>query len=120
MPTRRSGRSRRHPQKREAADRFRLSAGQGVNFRVFRKPAELLFGKGQPSVDGDLEDPCDPFDELHLCTAFHEPCLRTEGPRFIVSRHAVFDPDFHHTHLTGSPIESYHGGTLLAIPHSQV
>ena len=78
------------------------SANQGVDLGVFRKPAELLFGEFELSVDGDFENPSDSFDELHLLrTAFDEPRPRTEGPWFIVSRHAVFDSDLHSRHLQG-------------------
>jgi hypothetical protein len=73
-----------------------LPASQSIDLSVFGKPAELLLGEDEPPVDGDLEDAGNPFDELDLfCAAFHEPGLRTEGPRFIVSGHAVFDPDLH-------------------------
>jgi hypothetical protein len=73
-----------------------LSACQSVDFRVFRKPAELFLRKDELSVDGDFEHARHAFDELDFfCTALHESGLRTEGPRFIVSRHAVFDPDLH-------------------------
>src|SRR5205814_9579438 len=51
---------------------------------------------------GDFEHTSDPFDELHLFrTEFHKPRPRTEGPWFIVSRHAVFDSDLHSRHLRG-------------------
>ena len=79
-----------------------LSANQGVDLGVFRKPAELLFGEFELSVDGDFENPRDSFDEPHLLrTAFDEPRPRTEGPWFIVSRHAIFDSDLHSRHLRG-------------------
>src|SRR5215469_98431 len=76
-----------------------LSAHQSIDLAVFGKPAELFLGEDEPAVDGDLEYAGNPFDELDLlCAAFHEPGLRTEGPRFIVSGHAVFDPDLHCCH----------------------
>ena len=78
------------------------SANQGVDLGVFRKPAELLLGEFELSVDGDFENPRDSFDELHLLrTAFDEPRPRTEGPWFIVSGHAIFDSDLHSRHLRG-------------------
>lgn len=45
---------------------YRLAAYQGVDLGVFRKPAELFFGEGEAPIDGDLEDTCNPFDELDL------------------------------------------------------
>ena len=94
-----------------------LSANQGVDLGVFRKPAELLFGEFELSVDGDFENPSDSFDELHLLrTAFDEPRPRTEGPWFIVSRHAIFDSDFHSRHLRGEGnVSSYHLPAPIAI-----
>src|SRR5215467_15349322 len=94
-----------------------LSARQSIDLGVFRKPAELLLGEDQPSVDGDLEDAGNPFDEFDLfCAAFHEPGLRTEGPRFIVSGHAVFDPDLHCSYLMQQLMtRGYHGRTVSAI-----
>ena len=81
----------------------RLYAHQGIDLSIFRKSAELFLGESEPTVYGDLEYTGDPFDELDLLrAAFHEPGLRTEGPRFIVSRHAVFYPDFHCTDLIRS------------------
>jgi hypothetical protein len=81
----------------------RLSAHQGIDLSIFRKSAELFLGESEPTVYGDLEYTGDPFDELDLLrAAFHEPGLRTEGPRFIVSRHAVFYPDLHCTDLIRS------------------
>jgi hypothetical protein len=78
------------------------SANQGVDLGVFRKSAELLLGEFELSVDGDLENTSDSFDELHLLrTAFHKPRPRTEGPWFIVSRHAIFDSDLHSRHHRG-------------------
>ena len=77
-----------------------LSANHGVDLGVFRKPAELFLGELELSVDGDLEDTGDPFDQLDLLrTAFQKPRPRTEGPGFIVSRHAIFDSDLHRRHL---------------------
>jgi hypothetical protein len=79
---------------------YRSAANQGVDLGVFRKPAELFFREGKPTIDGDFKNTGDPFDELDLFgTAFHEPCPRTEGPWFIVSGHAVFDSDLHCRHL---------------------
>ena len=79
---------------------FNSSANQGVYLSVFRKPAELFLGEFELSVDGDFEDTRDPFDELDLFRApFHKSCPRTEGPWFIVSRHAIFDSDLHGCHL---------------------
>jgi len=94
-----------------------LSANQGVDLGVFRKPAELLFGEFELSVDGDFENPSDSFDELHLLrTAFDEPRPRTEGPWFIVSRHAIFDSDLHSRHLRGEGnVSSYHLPAPIAI-----
>jgi len=93
------------------------SANQGVDLGVFRKSAELLLGEFELSVDGDLENTSHPFDELHLLsTAFHEPRPRTEGPWFIVSRHAIFDSDFHSRHLRGEGnVSSYHLPAPIAI-----
>src|SRR5229473_356291 len=51
------------------------------------------------SVDGDLEDTGNPFDELDLGATFHQACPRTEGSRLIVSRYAVFDCYLHRRHL---------------------
>ncbi len=42
------------------------SANQGVDLGVFGKPAELLLGEFELSVDGDFENTGDPFDELYL------------------------------------------------------
>jgi hypothetical protein len=78
----------------------RSSAGQGVDLGIFRKPTELFLGEFELSVDGDLENTGDSFDELNLLrTALDKPCPRTEGSWFIVSRHAIFDSDLHRCHL---------------------
>ena len=67
-----------------------------VDLGIFGEPPELLFRKRQAPVDGDLEHPGDPFDQLDLgAVFFYQSRPRTEGPRLVVSRHAVFDPDLH-------------------------
>ena len=93
---------------------YRSAANQGVYLGVFRKPAELFFGEGEPSVDGDLENTGDAFNELDLFgTSFQEPRPRTEGPRFIVSGHTVFDSDLHCLHLRAC--RTYHDPSPGAI-----
>ena len=78
----------------------RSAADQGVDLGVFRKPAELFLGEGEPAIDGDLEHTGDAFDELDfVCAPLQQPCPRTEGSWFIVSGHAIFDSDLHHRHL---------------------
>jgi hypothetical protein len=73
-----------------------LPAAQRIDLGVLGKPPEPLFRKRQPAIDGDFEDAAGAFDELDLgAELFDQPCPRTEGSRFIVSRHAIFDPDLH-------------------------
>ena len=91
---------RPEPTGQDALKICRLAADQGVDLGVFRKSAELIFGESETPVDGDLENTGHSLDELDLlCTSFHKPRPRTEGPWFIVSRYAVFDSDLHCRHL---------------------
>ncbi len=74
----------------------RLTVAQGVDFGVFGKTPELLFGEGELAVDGDLEHTARALNELDLgAVLFFELRPRTEGPGKVVSRNAVFDPDLH-------------------------
>ena len=85
---------------RDASKTYQLAANQGVDLGVFRKPAELFLGKGEPSVDGDLKHTGDSLDELDfVCASLQQPCPRTEGPWFVVSGHAIFDSNLHRRHL---------------------
>jgi hypothetical protein len=76
----------------------------------------LFLGESEPAIDSNLENTGDTFDELDLLrTSFHEPCPRTEGSRFIVSGHAVFDSDLHCCHLAKPTYTAYHAGPTDAI-----
>jgi len=60
--------------------RSNLAAAESVDLGVFRKPSELLFGKGELAVDGDFEHTARPFNELDLgAVLFFESRPRTEG-----------------------------------------
>src|SRR5438105_1462482 len=73
-----------------------LAAADRLDLFVGREPAGLLFREGEPAIDGDLEHPANPGHQLYLCAVFlFQLGLRTEGTRFIVSRLAPFDPNFH-------------------------
>jgi hypothetical protein len=62
-------RPRPDPEGQDALKILRLAANQGVDLGVFRKPAELFFGKDELPIDGDFENTGDPFDELDLFRA---------------------------------------------------
>src|SRR5487761_1266543 len=73
-----------------------LSAADGVDLFVGRKPAGLFLGIGKPAVDRDVEDATPARHQLDLGAVFcDQPVPRTEGPGLIVSRLAPIDPDFH-------------------------
>jgi hypothetical protein len=69
------------------------------------------------AVDCYLENAGYAFDEFDFFgTAFHQSGLRTEGSRFIVSRHAVFDPDLHFSRLSQQKAgERYHDPRRVAM-----
>jgi hypothetical protein len=71
-----------------AADRFYLLIG--------RKPPGSLFRESEPAINGNLKHPADPGHQLDIGAVFlFQPIPRTEGTRFIVSRLAPLDSDFH-------------------------
>jgi hypothetical protein len=73
-----------------------LPAADRVDLLVGRKPAGLLLRESEPAVDGNLEHAADPGHQLDIGTVFlNEPVPRTEGTRFIVSRLAPLDSNFH-------------------------
>ena len=74
----------------------RAGGAYRIDFLVGRKPPEGFFRKHQPAVDGNLERPANSRHQLDFgAVSLNQPCPRTEGPRFIVSRLAPLDPDFH-------------------------
>jgi hypothetical protein len=87
-----------------------LIATERVDFGVLGKPPELLFGKGELAVDGDLKNTADTFDEFDFGAVFlFKSRPRTEGSRKVVSRNAVFDPDLHRRSLSQkTTVELYH------------
>jgi hypothetical protein len=87
-----------------------LITTERVDFGILRKPPELLFGKGELAVDGDLKNTADTFNELDFGTVLlFKSRPRTEGSRKVVSRNAVFDPDLHRRSLSQkTTIELYH------------
>ena len=79
----------------ERADKGSAAAG-GLDLGVARKPAERLFRKGEPAIDRDLENAATALDQFDLgAVSLDQNIPRTEGSRFVVSGHAVFDPDLH-------------------------
>ena len=73
-----------------------LPSAYRVDLLVGRKPAGLLLRKGEPAIDGNLKHPADPGHQLDIGAVFLlQPIPRTEGTRFIVSRFAPLDSDFH-------------------------
>jgi hypothetical protein len=77
--------------------RLRRAGGTyGIDFLVGRKPPEGFFREHQAAVDGNLERPANSRHQLDFgAVSLNQPRPRTEGPRFIVSRLAPLDPDFH-------------------------
>ena len=73
-----------------------LPSAYRVDLLVGRKPAGLLLGESEPAIDGNLKHPADPGHQLDIGAVFLlQPIPRTEGTRFIVSRLAPLDLDFH-------------------------
>jgi hypothetical protein len=66
-----------------------------LDFLVGRETASLLLRIGEPPVDGDVEHTGHPRHQLDLGPVTLQYSPRTEGARFIVSRLAPLEPDFH-------------------------
>jgi hypothetical protein len=71
---------------------------QGGEFFLAGKAAQRLLRKSQCAVDRDLEDAAARLHEFDIGAQFAKFCSRTESPRFIVSLHAVFDPNLHRSY----------------------
>jgi hypothetical protein len=83
------------PASEERGNKGSAAAG-GLDLGVARKPAERLFRKGKPAIDRDLENAAAALDQFDLgAVSLDQDVPRTEGARFVVSGHAVFDPDLH-------------------------
>src|SRR3954464_668520 len=83
-----------------------------LDFLVSRKRPGLFLRVGEPPVDGDVEHAGHPGHQLDLGPVTLQYSPRTEGARFIVSRLAPLDPDFHAILLgpiTGLSQPSMHG-----------
>jgi len=73
-----------------------LSRADRVYFLIGWKPARLLLRESQAAADGNLKHPADPGHQLDIgAILLLEPVPRTEGTRFIVSRFAPLDTNFH-------------------------
>jgi hypothetical protein len=66
-----------------------------LDFLVGRKRPGLFFRVSEPPVDGDVEHAGYSGHQLDLGPVTLQYGPRTEGARFIVSRLAPVDPDFH-------------------------
>jgi hypothetical protein len=81
----------------------------GVDFLVGGKAAQRALGESGPAVHRDLENPAAALDEFDLVPGRLKPIPRTEGARFVVSGHAIFDADFHGASSEVFPISSVLG-----------
>ena len=71
-----------------------------VDLLVGRKPAGLLLRESESAIDGNLEHTTYSGHQLDIGAVFlDEPIPRTEGTRFVVSRLAPLDTDFHRSDL---------------------
>ena len=89
---------------------------KGVNFRVSRETAKLLFREHQPAIGDDLKDAVCTLDEFDLVGAFRQqPVSRTESAGLVVSNDAIFDREFHElccSHIARR-IRPKNSGTML-------
>ena len=93
-----------------------LPSAYRVDLLVGRKPAGLLLRKGEPAIDGNLKHPADPGHQLDIGAVFLlQPIPRTEGTRFIVSRFAPLDSDFHRFVLSSATmVQFYHAASAAS------
>src|SRR5204863_4213312 len=93
-----------------------LPSAYRVDLLVGRKPAGLLLRKGEPAIDGNLKHPADPGHQLDIGAVFlFQPIPRTEGARFIVSRLAPLDSDFHRFVLSSAMmVQFYHAASAAS------
>src|SRR5436305_73670 len=94
----------------------RLPGAYRVDLLVGRKPAGLLLRKGELAIDGNLKHPADPGHQLDIGAVFLlQPIPRTEGTRFIVSRFAPLDSDFHRFVLSSATmVQFYHAASAAS------
>jgi len=87
-----------------------------IDLLVGRKPAGLLLGESEPAIDGNLKHPADPGHQLDIGAVFLlQPIPRTEGTRFIVSRLAPLDSDFHRFVLSSATmVQFYHAASAAS------
>ena len=93
-----------------------LAVEQGRYFRIIGKSPGRELGKQGLAVGDDLERRAGARDHLDLgAIAFYQQVPRTERTRLVVSRNAVFDPDFRYRrHVPKTPFAAVLNPILAA------